>query len=79
MAIFKEKRFDLRWLGEIKEDGTEIYGHTVASSKTLSGIRKYAALKKITDYDHNIEEIGGEWCGGIVEVETVIAEHKIKP
>ena len=38
MAIFKEKRFDLRWLGEIKEDGTEIYGHTVASSKTVSGL-----------------------------------------
>jgi hypothetical protein len=76
--IFKEKRFDLYWLGEIKEDGTEDAGRTVASSKTLAGIRKYAKMKKLTDWEHTINEIGGEMCGGF-NLETTITEHKIQP
>ena len=76
--LFKEKRFDLRWLGEIREGGTEDFGHTIASSKTLSGIRKYANLKKITDDDSfSIEEIGYELIEGL-KIETIVAENKIK-
>lgn len=80
MRKFTGKRFDLVWLGEIKEDGTEDFGHTVASSKTLNGIRKFAKLKKITDNDHRIDEIGGENIHGLsFQVEETIREHKIKP
>lgn len=78
MAIFKQKRFDLYWMGEIKEGGIEVMGKTVASSKTLPGIRKYARMKKITDDDHVIHEIGPEKIGGFI-LENVVAEHKIKP
>jgi hypothetical protein len=71
-------RFDLVWLGEIKEDGTEDFGHTVASRKTLEKIRKFADSKEITDWDHRIDEIGYEVIQG-VKVETTIREHRIKP
>lgn len=70
--------FKLEWLGEIKEDGTEIYGHTVATSKTLAGVRKYANLKKLTDWEYRIEEIGYEIIHG-VKVPIIINEFKIKP
>lgn len=76
--LFKEKRFDLVWLGEIHEDGTEEYGYSVGTSKSLVGIRKYARMKKLTDNDHVIEEIGPEVIG-TYNVEDVIATHRINP
>lgn len=41
MSKFTGKRFDLVWLGEIKENGDEDFGCTIASSKTLEGVRRY--------------------------------------
>ncbi len=77
MNLFTGTKFDLVWLGEIKEDGTEISGHTVASEKTLDKLREIAGKNKITDFDHRIDEIGYELISGI-KIETVVSEHKIK-
>lgn len=76
MSIYKGNRFDLVWLGEIKEDGTEETGYTVASAQTLEEIRLIAGEKGITDWDHRIDEIGPERVGGFT-LEGVVKEHKI--
>lgn len=65
------------WKAEMKDDA-EDFGCTVATGKTLAGIRKYANMKGITDWDHTIEEVGTELISGLT-VPAVIATHKIKP
>ena len=67
---YKKQRFDLYWLGEIKEDIRK----PIASSKTLIGIRQFAKMNKLKDHDHIIYEIVSEFNS-----ETIVEEYKIRP